>query len=262
MAQYILGISAFYHDSAAAILCDGKIVAAVQEERFSRKKHDPGFPKRGRRYCLESAGIGVHDLDYAVFYERPFEKLERLLDTYRTFAPKGFQSFRLAIPFLVGGKLDAASYLRAELEGRNTDDIGLPPRGTGAKRQFQGEIICVDHHASHAASAFLPSPFRDAAILTLDAVGEWTTSSIGTGRGHEITLAQEMRFPHSVGMLYSAFTYYTGFRVNSGEYKLMGLAPYGEPRYQDAILENLVRIATMVQSGWTCRIFPTVTERR
>jgi carbamoyltransferase len=243
MARYILGVSAFYHDSAAALLCDGKIVAAAQEERFSRKKHDPRFPRGAIDYCLEMADIGLQDLDYVVFYERPFEKLERLLDTYRSFAPKGFESFRLAIPFLVGGKLDAESYLRAELERRNPDDQGGPRRDGERQRQFRGEIVCVDHHASHAASAFFPSPFTESAILTLDAVGEWTTSSIGKAQGHEIELTHEMRFPHSVGMLYSAFTYYTGFRVNSGEYKLMGLAPYGDPRYVDTILSHLVRIA-------------------
>jgi carbamoyltransferase len=243
MARYILGVSAFYHDSAAALLCDGKIIAAAQEERFSRRKHDPRFPRGAIDYCLEMAGIEIPDLDFVAFYERPFEKLERLLDTYRTFSPKGFQSFRLAIPFLVGGKLDATSYLRSELEGTNGDDQGVPQGGGEKKRKFRGEIVCVDHHASHAASAFFPSPFPEAAVLTLDAVGEWTTSSIGKAQSHEIQLTHELRFPHSVGMLYSAFTYYTGFKVNSGEYKLMGLAPYGDPRYVDTILANLVRIA-------------------
>jgi carbamoyltransferase len=243
MSTHILGISAYYHDSAAALIRDGVIVAAAQEERFSRRKHDPRFPRGAVAYCMEAGGIGAQDLDYVAFYERPLEKLDRLLDTYRSFVPKGFGSFSLAIPYWVGGKLDAKSRIRAEVEGRGADEMGFPRKDAIGRGAFRGEIVCIDHHASHAASAFYPSPFQDAAILTLDAVGEWATSSVGAGHGHEISLAQEMRFPHSVGMLYSAFTYYTGFRVNSGEYKLMGLAPYGEPRYEDAIVENLVRIA-------------------
>jgi carbamoyltransferase len=226
MGCQILGVSAFYHDSAAALLRDGEIVAAAQEERFSRRKHDPGFPANAVAYCLREAGIDVRDLDFVAFYEQPYVKLERLLDTYRSYAPAGFKSFRRAIPHWVGGTTDLRTRIQRELGN-----------------EFRGEVHCIDHHASHAASAFFPSPFEQAAILTLDAVGEWTTSSLGEGRGNQITLTRELRFPHSIGMLYSAFTYYVGFKVNSGEYKLMGLAPYGEPRYKDRILENLVRVA-------------------
>ena len=226
MATHILGISAFYHDSAAALLRDGRIVAAAQEERFSRKKHDPRYPAGAVEYCLEAGGITAGEVDHVVFYERPFLKLDRLLETYLAFAPAGFASFRSALPRWVAGKLDIAGAIRAEL-------------GDG----FRGALHTVDHHVSHAASAFFPSPFEEAAILTLDAVGEWTTSSIGKGAGNRLTLTHEMRFPHSVGMLYSAFTAYTGFKVNSGEYKVMGLAPYGEPVYADRIREHVVRIA-------------------
>jgi len=226
MSSVILGISAFYHDSAAALLRDGEIIAAAQEERFSRRKHDPRYPANAVDFCLEHSGIDIGDVDHVTFYEHPYSKLERLLDTYRSYAPKGFSSLRRALPHWVGGKADLGGRLLKEL-------------GSG----FRGEVHYIDHHASHAASAFYPSPFSQAAILTLDAVGEWTTSSIGRGNGGEITLDYEQRFPHSIGMLYSAFTYYTGFRVNSGEYKLMGLAPYGTPRYEDLILDNLVRVA-------------------
>lgn len=225
MATHILGISAFYHDSAAALIRDGEVVAAAQEERFTRRKHDPGFPTRAISYCLEAGRITAGELDYAVFYEKPLEKFDRLLETYLAFAPKGFQSFRRSISLWAGHKL------------RMPEAIGaaLGP-------EFRGSLCFTDHHESHAASAFYPSPFDEAAILTLDAVGEWTTSSIGFGRGNRITLTHEMRFPHSLGMLYSAFTYYAGFKVNSGEYKLMGLAPYGEPKYVDLILEKIAQI--------------------
>jgi carbamoyltransferase len=226
MPTHVLGISAFYHDAAAALVRDGDIVAAAQEERFTRKKHDSRYPRRAVEYCLEDGGIQAGDLDYVVFYEEPLLKIDRLLETYLAFAPAGFSAFRSSLPIWVAGKLDIPGIIRSEL---------------GAA--FRGEIHNVDHHVSHAASAFFPSPFEEAAILTLDAVGEWTTSSIGRGSGNRLILTRDMRFPHSLGMLYSAFTYYTGFKVNSGEYKVMGLAPYGEPLYAELIRENLVRIA-------------------
>ncbi len=225
MTTHILGISAFFHDSAAALLGDGEIVAAAQEERFTRKKHDPGFPRNAVGYCLREAGIEPRDLTAVVFYEKPFVRFERLLETYRAFVPDGFESFREAFPAWASYKLDLPRLIRNELGN-----------------DFGGDLYFADHHESHAASAFFPSPFDEAAILTLDAVGEWSTSAIGIGRGNAIQLTHEMRFPHSLGMLYSAFTYYTGFKVNSGEYKLMGLAPYGEPIYCDLILEKLVRL--------------------
>jgi carbamoyltransferase len=221
----ILGISAFYHDSAAALLCDGNIVAAAQEERFTRRKHDPRFPSAAMRYCLDQGGICAEQIDCVVFYEKPLVKFERLLETYLAYAPTGLISFRQAIPLWARLKLRLPAQLRSELGPA-----------------FRGKICFADHHESHAASAFFPSPFEEAAILTLDAVGEWSTSSIGIGRGNQVSLTHEMRFPHSLGMLYTAFTYYTGFKVNSGEYKLMGLAPYGRPHYADLIREKIVRI--------------------
>lgn len=220
---YILGISALFHDSAAALLRNGEIVAAAQEERFSRRKHDDRFPARAIDYCLSWAGIKPADVDVAVFYEKPLVKFERLLETHLSVSPDGFEPFRRALPDWSVRKLDLPNLLRTELG-----------------RDFRGEVCFADHHESHAASAFFPSPYEEAAILTLDAVGEWSTSSMGYGKGNRITLTHEMRFPHSVGMLYSAFTYYTGFRVNSGEYKLMGLAPYGRPIYADIIRERLI----------------------
>jgi carbamoyltransferase len=225
MAVHILGISAYYHDSAAALVRDGEIIAAAQEERFTRRKGDPRFPAQAIAYCLAEARINASELEHVVFYEKPWTKFERLLETYLAFAPKGFQSFRKALPLWAKTKLHIPEEIRS---------------GLGAS--FQGEIHFVDHHDSHAASAFFPSPFDEAAILTLDAVGEWSTSSIGVGRGNRISLMYEMRFPHSLGMLYSAFTYYSGFQVNSGEYKLMGLAPYGQPRFQDLILDKIVKL--------------------
>jgi carbamoyltransferase len=225
MATHILGISAFYHDSAAALIRDGELVAAAQEERFTRRKHDPGFPSHAVSYCLEVGRITAGELDYAVFYEKPFEKFDRLLETYLAFAPKGFKSFRQWASLWARHKLRIPEVIRTAL---------------GA--DFRGTLCFTDHHEAHAASAFFPSPFDEAAILTLDAVGEWTTSSIGFGRGSRVTLTHEMRFPHSLGMLYSAFTYYTGFKVNSGEYKLMGLAPYGHPQYVDVILNKIAHI--------------------
>ncbi len=225
MPTYILGISALFHDSAAALLRDGEIVAAAQEERFTRKKHDAGFPRNAIDYCLEDAGITGADLAAAAFYEQPMVKFERLLETYLAYAPRGFESFKEALPGWAGGKLDLPRTVHEGIGGG-----------------FAGELFFTDHHQSHAASAFYPSPVAEAAILTLDAVGEWTTSSIGVGHGAGIELLKEVRFPHSLGMLYSAFTYYTGFKVNSGEYKLMGLAPYGRPVYRDAILEHVVDV--------------------
>ncbi|MBN1237322.1 MAG: carbamoyltransferase [Gammaproteobacteria bacterium] len=222
----VLGLSAYYHDSAAALLQDGRIVAAAQEERFTRRKHDAAFPAHAMSYCLEQAGLGCGDLDAVAFYERPLAKFERLLETYLAYAPRGFASFRKSFPVWASRKL------------RIPDEI-LRRLGGG----FRGELCLTDHHESHAASAFFPSPFRDAAVLTLDAVGEWSTSSLAVGTGNRLRTLEEIRFPHSLGMLYSAFTEYTGFKVNSGEYKLMGLAPYGTPRYVDLILDEIVDIA-------------------
>jgi len=220
----ILGISAFYHDSGAALVVDGDIVAAAQEERFTRKKHDYNFPTNAVGYCLEEAGISPADLDYVGFYDKPLIKFERLLETYIAYAPIGYRSFRKAIPLWLKQKLHLPREMRSELPG------------------YSGKFVFTKHHESHAASAFFPSPFDEAAIVTLDGVGEWSTSCIGFGRNNKIELLEEIRFPHSLGLLYSAFTYYTGFRVNSGEYKVMGLAPYGEPRFKDLILQNLVHL--------------------
>jgi carbamoyltransferase len=219
----ILGISAFYHDSAAALVVDGEIFAAAQEERFSRVKHDYRFPLHAIEYCLTEADLSPCDVDLVVFYDKPFLKFERLLETYLTFAPRGFGSFMRAMPLWLRQKL----FLTREID-------------RGLKNEYEGPIHFALHHESHAASAFFPSPFDEAAIVTLDGVGEWTTTSYGVGRGNQIELRKEIRFPHSIGLLYSAFTYYTGFKVNSGEYKVMGLAPYGEPRYVDAILSHLI----------------------
>jgi carbamoyltransferase len=224
----ILGISAFYHDSAAALLVDGKIVAAAQEERFTRRKHDPGFPACAIRYCLAEAKIKASEIDRVVFYEKPFLKFERLLETYLAFAPRGFQSFRKAIPIWLKEKLFQKSVLRNHL------------REIDSTVDWEAKLLFADHHQSHAASAFFASPFSEAAILTLDGVGEWTTTSAGYGRDNTLDLQREINFPHSIGLLYSAFTYYTGFKVNSGEYKVMGLAPYGQPKYASLILKHLV----------------------
>jgi carbamoyltransferase len=219
----ILGISAFYHDSAAALIVDGKIVAAAQEERFTRKKHDFSFPQKAIDYCLAEAGLEPEDLDHVAFYDKPLLKFERLLETYVTYAPVGFGSFRKAMPLWLKEKL----WLPRQMD-----------RGLG--KRFKGRYVFTEHHESHAASAFFPSPFEESAIVTMDGVGEWATASYGTGRGNRVELSHELHFPHSLGLLYSAFTYYTGFRVNSGEYKLMGLAPYGEPKYTDLILDHLL----------------------
>jgi len=219
----ILGVSAFYHDSAAALVVDGKIVAAAQEERFTRKKHDHEFPARAIHACLEQAGIEPGDLDYVGFYDKPFMKFDRLLETYLAYAPIGFRSFLKAMPLWLKQKLHLPRELRKGLGGA-----------------YRKRFVFTEHHESHAASAFFPSPFEEAAVLTLDGVGEWATASFGSGKGNRIELTHEMHFPHSLGLLYSAFTYFTGFRVNSGEYKLMGLAPYGEPRYADVIQDKLL----------------------
>ncbi|MDA0832764.1 MAG: carbamoyltransferase [Planctomycetota bacterium] len=218
----ILGISAFYHDSAAALVVDGEIVAAAQEERFTRIKHDPNFPTLAIEYCLKEAGLTPAQIDFVGFYDKPFLKFERL-ETYLAVAPRGFHSFLTAIPVWVKQKL----YLRGELN-------------RGLNHAYKGRYVFTEHHESHAASAFFPSPFDEAAILTMDGVGEWATASYGIGKGNRIELTHELRFPHSPGLLYSAFTYYCGFRVNSGEYKLMGLAPYGKPKYVDRILDNVI----------------------
>ncbi|MBI5136242.1 MAG: carbamoyltransferase [Nitrospirae bacterium] len=225
----ILGISAYYHDSAAALLRDGAIVAAAQEERFSRRKHDARFPAHAIRYCLDEAGIGLADVGRVVFYDKPLVKFERLLETYLAFAPRGFRSFVAAMPVWLKEKLYLKSELRRELAA-----LGGVPRGALPPLMF------TEHHQAHAASAFFPSPFQEAAVLCLDGVGEWATTSVWRGSGNRLEPVWEIDFPHSLGLLYSAFTYYTGFKVNSGEYKLMGLAPYGEPKYVDRILEHLI----------------------
>jgi len=230
--MYILGVSAFYHDSAACLLKDGEIIAAAQEERFTRKKHDAGFPSNAIRYCLKEAGIAAKDIDNVVFYEKPFVKFERLLETYLAFAPKGFRSFAKAMPVWIKDKLFQKSALIKEFRSTIDDDVN-----------WRELLLFSEHHLSHAASAFYPSPFESAAVLTLDGVGEWTTTSLAIGKGRNLNVVKEIHFPHSLGLLYSAFTYYTGFRVNSGEYKVMGLAPYGEPRYADLIREKLITVA-------------------
>ena len=219
----ILGISAFYHDSAAALVVDGQIAAAAQEERFTRRKHDEGFPGHAIDYCLREAGLAPSDLDYVGFYDKPFTKFERLLETYLAFAPAGYRSFRRAMPLWLKQKL----HLPGEIS-------------RGLRGGYQGRCVFADHHESHAASAFFPSPYDEAAILTIDGVGEWSTACYGSGRGNKLELTHHIRFPHSLGLLYSAFTYYCGFRVNRGEYKIMGLAPYGRPVYKERILEHLL----------------------
>ncbi len=219
----ILGISAFYHDSAAAFVRDGEIVAAAQEERFTRVKHDSRFPLHAVNYCLQTAGVTPEELDHVVFYEKPLVKFERLLETYLAYAPGGFGQFLAGLPIWLKQKLHLPREMDKALEHR-----------------YKGRYIFTEHHESHAASAFFPSPFEEAAILTMDGVGEWATASFGVGRGNKVELSHELDFPHSLGLLYSAFTYFTGFKVNSGEYKLMGLAPYGEPRYRDLIMETLI----------------------
>jgi carbamoyltransferase len=221
--MYILGISAYYHDSAACLLKDGEIIAAAQEERFTRKKHDQNFPIKAIKYCLEEGGISAAELDIVAFYDKPFLKFERILETYLSFAPKGISSFLKAMPLWIKKKLWIKTLIQ--------DEIG-----------FKGKILFPEHHASHAASAFYASPFQNAAFLTMDGVGEWATTSYGIGKGSAMEILADIKFPNSLGLLYSAFTYYTGFRVNSGEYKVMGLAPYGEPKYKDLIYDNLIDV--------------------
>jgi len=230
--MYILGISAFYHDSAACLIKNGEIIAAAQEERFTRKKHDAGFPNHAILYCLKEADISASQINKVVFYEKPFVKFERLLETYFAFAPKGFKSFAKAIPVWIKDKLFQKSALIRELKLTLDKDIDWSDR-----------LLFSEHHLSHAASAYYPSPFENAAILTLDGVGEWTTTSLAIGKGSKLKVIKEIHFPHSLGLLYSAFTYYTGFKVNSGEYKVMGLAPYGKPRYAELIQEKLITVS-------------------
>ena len=226
----VVGISAFYHDSAAALVRDGEIVAAAQEERFTRKKHDADFPLNALRYCLEQAGVTAAQIDHVAFYDKPFLKFERLMETYLAFAPRGFASFRLALPVWLREKLFLKDLLSKRLKALSPDIA------------WDEKLLFGEHHLSHAASAFYPSPFDEAAVLTLDGVGEWATSSLAIGSGSKLEIHKEIHFPHSLGLLYSAFTYYTGFKVNSGEYKLMGLAPYGEPKYAQRIRDHLIDI--------------------
>jgi carbamoyltransferase len=224
----ILGISAFYHDSAAALVADGRIVAAAQEERFTRIRHDANYPAKAIEYCLAAGGISLVEIDYVVFYEKPFLKFERLVETALAFAPRGFESFRTSMPLWVRDKLFQKDVLRREL-------AAIAP-----EFDWKNRLLFCEHHLSHAASAFYPSPFAEALVLTLDGVGEWPTTSVAIGQGRELAVRRELHFPHSLGLLYSAFTYYTGFRVNSGEYKVMGLAPYGEPRFKNLIIDRLM----------------------
>lgn len=226
--MYVLGISAFYHDSAAALVHDHRIIAAAQEERFTRKKHDAGFPMKAVAYCLDAAGVALEDVDYVAFYDKPFLKFERLLETYTQFAPRGFRSFRMAMPVWLKEKLFQKTLLRDEL------------KRFSEKFEWDKRLLFCEHHLSHAASAFYASPFDEALVLTMDGVGEWATTSAALGSGNRLEIVKEIQFPHSLGLLYSAFTYYTGFKVNSGEYKVMGLAPYGEPRYAQTILDNVL----------------------
>ena len=224
----ILGVSAFYHDSAAALIENGNIIAAAQEERFTRKKHDARFPEEAILSCLEQGRIGLEGIDYVAFYDKPFLKFERLLETYLAFAPSGFTSFKMAIPIWLREKLFQKDLLRKKFVtfDKNFD--------------WKEKLLFTEHHQSHAASAYFPSPFEDAVVLTMDGVGEWATTSVAMGAGNKLDMIREIHFPHSLGLLYSAMTYYTGFKVNSGEYKVMGLAPYGEPKYKNLILDNLI----------------------
>jgi carbamoyltransferase len=224
----VLGISAFYHDSAAALVDDGRIVAAAQEERFTRRKHDAGFPAHAVEYCLREGGTSLDAIDCIAFYDKPLLKFERLLETYLAFAPRGFKSFSVAIPIWLQEKLFLKSLLTKSLAK------------FGSKKDLDRRLYFSEHHLSHAASAFYPSPFDEAAVLTMDGVGEWATTSLAHGVDNQLEVQQEIHFPHSLGLLYSAFTYYTGFKVNSGEYKVMGLAPYGEPRFAPLIFEHLL----------------------
>ncbi len=224
----ILGLSAYYHDSAAALLIDGEPIAAAQEERFTRKKHDAAFPRQAIEYCLAEAGITLDEVDHIAFYDKPFLKFERLLEAYVANAPRGFKSFQMAIPVWIREKLFQKDLMQKEF------------REIVPKIQTRDKILFAEHHYSHAASAYYPSPFDEAVVLTLDGVGKWATTAVAIGRGSELEMKKELHFPHSLGLLYSAFTYYTGFKVNSGEYKVMGLAPYGEPRFKDLIIDNVM----------------------
>src|SRR6201981_3006561 len=226
----ILGISAFYHDSAAALVRDGEIIAAAQEERFTRKKHDSRFPSKAVEYCLVEGGGALSDVDFVAFYDKPFLKFERLLEAYVTFAPRGLRSFAMAMPLWVREKLFQKNLLHNELKQFSKEF------------DWEHRLLFAEHHQSHAASAFYPSPFEDALILTMDGVGEWATTSVALGSGNKLEIIKEIHFPHSLGLFYSAFTYYTGFKVNSGEYKVMGLAPYGEPKYAGKIYEHLLEV--------------------
>src|SRR5688500_11068652 len=226
----ILGISAYYHDSAAALLRDGQVVAAAQEERFTRKKHDSSFPYHAIKACLEGTGTRIEEVDAVAFYDKPFLKFERLLETYLAFAPRGFTSFRSALPVWVKDKLFQKNQILKALKEIN------------GRIRWDEKLLFSEHHLSHAASAFFPSPFERAAVLTMDGVGEWTTTSLALGKGRDLKVIREIHFPHSLGLLYSAFTYYTGFKVNSGEYKVMGLAPYGDPKYANVIREHLIDV--------------------
>ena len=226
--MHVLGISAFYHDSAAALVTDGRIVAAAQEERFSRKRHDARFPQQAIEYCLAEASVRLSEVEYVAFYDKPFLKFERLLETYLAFAPRGFASFAMAMPVWLREKLFQKELMKKELK-RFAPDF-----------DWESRLLFTEHHQSHAASAFFPSPFDEAVVLTMDGVGEWATTSAAIGSGRDLNVVKEIHFPHSIGLLYSAFTYYTGFKVNSGEYKVMGLAPYGRPTYRDRILDELI----------------------
>ena len=227
----IIGISAYYHDSAACIISNGKILGAAQEERFTRKKHDSSFPKKSISFCLKVANLNASDINYVVFYDKPFVKFERLLETYLAFAPRGFKSFAISLPIWLKDKLFQKNTLIKELNNLLGND-----------HDWANKLLFSEHHLSHAASAFFPSPFKNAAILTIDGVGEWTTTSLAIGDKNKIDIKKEIHFPHSIGLLYSAMTYYTGFKVNSGEYKVMGLAPYGNPIFSDKIKDNLIDI--------------------
>jgi carbamoyltransferase len=227
----ILGISAYYHDAAACLIVDGEVIAAAQEERFTRIKHDPAFPVNAIRYCLTEGRISLDQVDFVAFYDKPFLKFERLLETYLAFAPRGFQSFATSLPVWIKDKLFQKSVIVNELTSLSETEI-----------DWSARLLFSEHHLSHAASAFFPSPFNDAAVLTMDGVGEWTTTSLAIGKGHDLKVHKEIRFPHSIGLLYSAITYYMGFKVNSGEYKVMGLAPYGVPRYAKLIKDHLIDI--------------------
>ena len=248
----ILGISAFYHDSAAALVIDGEIVSAAHEERFTRKKHDASFPAQAIVYCLEEAGLALQDIKAVIFYDKPLLKFERLLETYYEFAPRGLRQSLSSMPVWIREKLFLRKLIQDELKTIASNTFKL---SDSSKIVNNIKLLFTEHHLSHAASAFFPSPFDEAAILTIDGVGEWATASICKGKGNQITILRELDFPHSVGLLYSAFTYYLGFKVNSGEYKMMGLAPYGRPesettlRYEKLIKENLVQSMKMALSG-------------